>query len=411
MTRASIRLLTILNLVTVSILMGVLVFVLNGATAANLALAGAAIVSTGFLSLQVGRRVSQGVDKAKRFASSLASGDLTARIEDSGNDEFSEINQSLNKAAERLRRIIRSVDKAAETLDELTERGANKARKNSEIIDDQNEKIESVATAMEEMSTTVASVAEDVQAISDRSGQASDESRSAGESLADMNHQLSELVEVVKSTAKMFDKVEASARNIDHFLEVITGVADQTNLLALNAAIEAARAGELGRGFAVVADEVRKLAKRTQESATEITNMTVELSDHIRSAAEISDKAETLAKSASNQADTTSNTIEAVLTNFQTIAERINSVASAIEEQRAVSEDIAENISALSATSQKTVELSEDNRADIDRVSTLAGELNDELDDLNLRRKRRSAKASNDESLGMSEENRVVLQQ
>lgn len=82
-----------------------------------------------------------------------------------------------------------------------------------------------------------------------------------------------EVVEGANIGAEAVQNTLNMVKDISEKVMIINSVASQTNLLALNAAIEAARAGETGRGFAVVAEEVRKLAKRSQDAAAEIIDL------------------------------------------------------------------------------------------------------------------------------------------
>jgi methyl-accepting chemotaxis protein len=131
-------------------------------------------------------------------------------------------------------------------------------------------------------------------------------------------------VHVAQATNQTVSKLGESSLEIGKVIKVITSIAQQTNLLALNATIEAARAGEAGKGFAVVANEVKELAKQTA-TATE----------------DISRKIEAI------QTDTKSavGAIDQIGQIISQINDLQNTIASAVEEQTATTNEIARNAS------------------------------------------------------------------
>jgi len=251
---------------------------------------------------------------------SLASGDLSARVEVKGDDELARVGRSLNKAAEAQQTSVAAIADNAQMLAaaaeqltatsnlmstsaEATSHQASEVATRSESV---NENVQTAATATDELTASIAQI----------SSSAWDAARVA-----------STAVEVAGNTSLIMSKLEESSSDIEKVIKEIKGVADQTNLLALNATIESARAGEAGKGFAVVASEVKDLARATATATTDITQKIQTIT---------SDTSEAIAA------------IQEITATITQINEIQHSIASAVEEQTAAINEIARSMSDVS---------------------------------------------------------------
>jgi methyl-accepting chemotaxis protein len=133
----------------------------------------------------------------------------------------------------------------------------------------------------------------------------------------------SEAVEQAQKTNDRVGELSKAASRIGDVVELINTIAGQTNLLALNATIEAARAGDAGRGFAVVASEVKALAEQTARA-------TGEISQQIKGIQDATDESVVAIKE-----------IGGTIGRMSEIA---STIASAVEEQGAATQEIARNV-------------------------------------------------------------------
>ncbi|NOT43824.1 MAG: methyl-accepting chemotaxis protein [Acidobacteria bacterium] len=130
-------------------------------------------------------------------------------------------------------------------------------------------------------------------------------------------------VRVAETTNQTVSKLGESSAEIGKVIKVITSIAQQTNLLALNATIEAARAGEAGKGFAVVANEVKELAKETAKATEDIGQKIDAIQTDTKGAVEAIGQ------------------IGSIINQINDIS---NTIASAVEEQTATTNEIGRNI-------------------------------------------------------------------
>ncbi|WP_295854302.1 methyl-accepting chemotaxis protein [Tardiphaga sp.] len=198
-----------------------------------------------------------------------------------------------------------------------------------------------VAAASETASTNVQSVA---SATEEMASSVNEISRQVQESSTIANHAV---LQARKTNDRVAELAKAASR-IGDVVELINTIAGQTNLLALNATIEAARAGEAGRGFAVVASEVKALAEQTAKATGEIS---AQISG-IQTATQESVGA-----------------IKEIRDTIGRMSEIASTIASAVEEQGAATQEISRNVQ---QAAQGTLQVSS-NITDVQRGASETG--------------------------------------
>ena len=233
------------------------------------------------------------------------------RLADAFEGAVGEIVETVSSAAIEL-------EASADTLTKAAERSQGLATAVASASEEASTNVQSVSSASEELSTSVNEISRQVQ----------ESSRVA-----------SEAVEQAQKTNGRVGELAQAASRIGDVVELINTIAGQTNLLALNATIEAARAGEAGRGFAVVASEVKALAEQTAKATGEISQQISGIQDATRhSVGAIKEISDTIGR----------------------MSEISATIAAAVEQQGAATQEISRNIQhAATGTQQVSSNITE----------------------------------------------------
>ena len=221
-------------------------------------------------------------------------------------------------------------------------------------LERQRQETDLIATAINEMAATTQEVAANVMHTADATANATQLLGQGRAITAQTRTAIEKLSVAVGETGAAVQQLAQDSQEIGSVVDVIKSIADQTNLLALNAAIEAARAGESGRGFAVVADEVRQLAKRTTDATGQIHQLIEKLQSQAQNAVLTTEEGHRQAEEGVTKVLLADEALAGISSAMDRVADMAQQIASATEEQSAVSEEISRNITNIAQLADKT---------------------------------------------------------
>lgn len=328
--------------------------------------------------------ITRPLSRVNEMLNIVASGDLSRKLDESGQDEFAQLSRNCNLLIDSLRSLIQSIVSRSTQLATAAEQTSAVTAQSTTAIEEQRTQVEQAASATTEMSQTSQTVLSSVNDALGGIKQADDEAARIKTISANNLETIKLLAQEVESASQVINKLQYDSASIGGILDVIRSIADQTNLLALNAAIEAARAGEHGRGFAVVADEVRTLASRTQESTQEIQNMIEVLQSGAEEAVAVMDTGKVQTATCVEQSIEAEQALESVTHAVHDVYDRSAQIATSAEEQSAVAHEISENLESIVAIAEQTTAGAQQTAESSGEVARLAEELQQSVQEFKL---------------------------
>nr|CRH07158.1 Putative methyl-accepting chemotaxis sensory transducer [Candidatus Magnetococcus massalia] len=299
------------------------------------------------------------------ICSDTAETDRTVQVISGENDKLDQEISNVNGFVQQMQQNITRISEASQSLSRGVEEIATLANHSS--------------TGMDQMVSSAEGISSSISMVNENMVQVDSSVNNVAESVRTMSHSFSDvtgrcqMASEESSTAEqnasrsreIMEDLARSANEIGKTVDVINSIAEQTNMLALNAAIEAAGAGEAGKGFAVVANEVKELASQTSDATQMISEKISEIQNRTQLAGKAVDDIAGGISRIRQSNEEILHSVSAQTTNVEEITVEMGSVESAAR-------DVRESMETLHHTSVEMTETSREAATSSHNIAQLA---------------------------------------
>lgn len=292
------------------------------------------------------------VEELNRALQRLAQGDLSIRImSELFSGEFGPVREAFNGSLAGLGAALSAVAESSNMI-------ANGASEISTASDDLAKRTERQAASLGQVTSFVKSISAGFQTTVSNCSYASNETRETLQKVKTASTGM-------EQTREAMNSIKTSSDDIVQITRSVSDIAFKTNVLALNASVEAARAGEAGRGFAVVAKEVQSLAEQSAKAADMIRDVLETATAHVQEGVRLVAR--------------TSGLLQDVEEGTEALAERVEVVTQATDEQARSLAEVSDAVSSMDGMTQQNAAMVEQSTAASHNLTTQALKLRETL--------------------------------
>ncbi|OAH40687.1 chemotaxis protein, partial [Methylorubrum populi] len=306
------------------------------------------------IGIAINRLIVQPLVNVMGFVERIGSGDLTGRIERTGQSEIGRLGSTLNGMADGLADLARTNRVATADLNAAAAEIRASAQQQAASVEEQFAAVQETAATVDEITRSGAQVSKRAIEVIATAEATANTARAGLRAAGDTATAMEAIREQGEAVAGNIVALSEKTQAIGEIIVTVNDISERTHLLALNAAIEAAAAGEQGLAFTVVASEMKLLADQAKAATVQVRGILGEIQRGINASVMLTEEAVKRAAAGKARTASTVRTIEEMAARVEESMQTFQQIVASTNQQQLGIEQVMGALQNIRQASQQT---------------------------------------------------------